>query len=276
MNLDRIAIVLSHPENSQNVGAVCRAMATCGIHDMRVVGSRTDYDDDRVRALAIHADKIWDAAQFFPTITAATCDCAISAGTTRRRGKKRKAFLMLPEEFAAKACDITDGTDDEAGEANDADAANEAGGSNGARAAVVFGGERTGLTDSEMEECTVGVTIPSSPEFASLNLSHAVQVVCYCLFRASLGQRTGWTAIDLERLDCVTQTIADALKAIGFFSVSGAEGMETTRRFWREVLSRSALSEGEAKYIEHIFNKARGLTSHHGINSKACGKSILC
>lgn len=271
MNLDRIAIVLSHPENSQNVGAVCRAMATCGIHDMRIVGSRGDYDDARVRALAIHADKIWDAAQFFPTITAATADCAISAATTRRRGKKRKTFLMLPEEFAAMAGNVTGnvggagnaGGTDGTGDSNNADVENGKGGGNGARVAVVFGGERTGLTDSEMEECTIGVTIPSSPEFASLNLSHAVQVVCYCLFRASARQRTGWTAIDLERLDGVTQTIADALKSIGFFSVSGAEGMEATRRFWREVLSRSALSEGEAKYIEHIFNKARGMAGRH-------------
>lgn len=262
MNLDKVKIVLSRPENSQNVGAVCRAMATSGIHCLRIVGNRQDYDDIKVRALAIHAYDIWDNAEFFSTITAASADCALSAGTTRRRGKKRGAFLMLPEEFAIKTSEVTGALNSSNDALNKDDA-------NASCAAVVFGNERTGLTDDEMNECTLGVTIPSAPDFASLNLSHAVQVVCYCLFREAqkesrCGGMCGWSAIPLKRLDEVTKTIADALKAAGFFSVSGEEGMESTIRFWRGVLSRSALSEGEAKYMEHIFNKAKGMISKKG------------
>lgn len=238
MNLENIAIILSRPENSQNVGAVCRAMATGGIKSLRIVGKKEDFDDGKVRALALHSQYIWENAKFFDTITSASSDCTISIATTRRRGKKRKAFLMLPEEAAKKAADITD---------------------SGGKVSIVFGNERTGLTDSEMNECTAALTIPSSPEFASLNLSHAVQIVCYCLFRENQGCRTGYSAIDLARLDGVTMRIAESLKAIGFFSVSGEAGMEETRKFWRGVLSRSALSEGEAKYIEHIFDKAKGM-----------------
>jgi tRNA/rRNA methyltransferase len=242
MNLDNIVIVLDRPEESRNIGAVCRGMANNNIHTLRIVGSREQFDDTRVRILAIHADYIWDKAEFFSSITEATADCAIAAGTTRRRGKKRKGKLLLPEEFA----DLADKTSD-------------------AKVAVVFGNERTGLTDEEMLECTLGVTIPSSEEFASLNLSHAVQIISYHLYRQSLKNKyadeanpfSGYTPIALERLDKTVASVTDSLEQIGFFSRTGKPEMA---QFWRSILSRAALSESEAKYIEMVFDKAAGLS----------------
>ena len=134
------------------------------------------------------------------------------AGTTRRRGKKR-GILLLPEEFAIQADSITQSS---------------------GKVAIVFGNERTGLTDEQLDECTLGVTIPSSDEFGSLNLSHAVQI------------------------DTTVQTIANSLQKIGFFSLAGRTDME---EFWRNLLSRSSMTESEAQYIEKIFTKAAGLAS---------------
>lgn len=235
MNLDNIVIVLARPEESRNIGAVCRAMANNSIHTLRIVGRKEDFDDTRVRILAIHAAYIWDNAVFYDSITEATADCTVSAATTRRRGKKRKGKLFLPEEFAQNAEMITD---------------------SGSKAAVVFGNERTGLTDNEMLECTAGVTIPSSDEFASLNLSHAVQIISYHLFRSTQKNITGYTPIDLTRLGTTVQTIADSLQTIGFFKKAGRPDME---QFWKTILSRASLSEGEAKYIEKTFTKAAGI-----------------
>ncbi len=237
MNLDNIAIILCRPEESRNIGSVCRAMANCGIHDLRIVGKREDFDDERVRILAIHADKIWENARFYGSITEASADCTCAAATTRRRGKSRKGKLLLPEEFVSSLS----GTAATAG-----------------KTAVVFGNERTGLTDSEVDECTIGITIPTSDEFPSLNLSHAVQIICYELFRTQNESYTGYTPINLERLDSCVEKICDNLKNIGFFKITGRPEME---RFWRGILSRAALSEGEAQYIEKTFNKAAGLAS---------------
>ena len=234
MNLKNIVIVLTHPEESRNIGAVCRAMANNDISDLRIVGTRADYDDERVRILAIHAAPIWEQAQFFDSITVATADCVFSAGTTRRRGKKRKGKLLLPEEFAKQADAVTAG----------------------GKVAAVFGNERTGLTDEELLECTMGVTIPSSESFASLNLSHAVQIIAYHLFREQAKISPGSVPVTLERLDNTVLRIADSLQKIGFFSVTGRPDME---HFWRNILSRAALSEGEAAYLEKVFDKAAGL-----------------
>lgn len=235
MKLDNVVVVLCRPEESRNVGAVCRAMANNGIHTLRIVGKKEDFDEERVRILAIHAAYIWENATFFDSITDASSDCVCAAGTTRRKGKKRFK-LQLPEEFAQMADQSTN---------------------QGGKIAVVFGNERTGLTDDEVDQCTVGVTIPSSPDFASLNLSHAVQIMCYHLFRCNRDDISGCTPITLERLDKTVKSLADSLQEIGFFSVTGRDDME---QFWRTILSRSALSEKEAQYVEHVFNKAAGFS----------------
>lgn len=232
MNLKNVVIVLSRPEESRNVGSVCRAMANSSIGALRIVGKRKDFDDQKVRTLAIHAANIWENAQFFDSITQAASDCAVCAGTTRRRGKKR-GRLLLPEEFAESAAPILQN----------------------AKAAVVFGNERTGLTEDELKECTLGITIPSSDNFPSLNLSHAVQIVAYSLFRAT-NTSSKSEIIPLERLDKTVEKISQNLETAGFFKLAGKDDME---RFWRGILSRAALTEGEAAYIERTFDKISGL-----------------
>ncbi|MBQ9624112.1 MAG: RNA methyltransferase [Treponema sp.] len=241
MNLSNVVVILSRPEESRNVGAVCRAMANNSLKTLRIVGKKSDFDEERVRILAIHAASIWENAQFFDSITEAAKDCTIIAGTTRRRGKKR-GKLLLPEEFADTADQI----------------------SSDGKIAIVFGNERTGLEEEELDECTMGVTIPSSEEFGSLNLSHAVQIISYQIFRKSLEGKNkasrGYTPVSLERLGKTVTEIADNLQKIGFFKVTGRPDME---KFWTDILSRAALSESEAQYIEKIFDKAAGLASKH-------------
>ena len=257
MNLNNIVIVLDHPDESRNIGAACRAMANNDISDLRIVGNKADYDIEHIHVLAIHAGGIFDNAHFYNSITEATADCAICAGTTRRRGKKR-GKLLLPEEFADMADDITEGSTTEAG----------------GKVAVIFGNERTGLTDEQLDECNLGVTIPSSDNFGSLNLSHAVQIMSYHLFRKSLvekkGEYRGYTPLTLERVDRTVKTITDNMQKIGFFKMPGREDMEN---FWRSLLSRASLSEGEAQYLEKTFDKMAGLAKKNSEKQYAYNKN---
>lgn len=264
MNLSNIVIVLSHPDKSRNIGATCRAMANNDISELRIVGNKADYDLEHIHVLAIHAGAIFDKAKFYDSISEATSDCAICAGTTRRRGKKR-GKLLLPEEFAKMADDIT-GVPQVSIRPDGQSTTGQAGG----KVAVIFGNERTGLTDPELDECNLGVTIPSSDDFGSLNLSHAVQIMCYHLFRRALeqkkGQYRGYTPLTLERIDKTVATITDNMQKIGFFKMPGREDMEN---FWRSLLSRASLSEGEAQYLEKTFSKMAGLASKNSGSTKA-------
>jgi len=252
MNLNNIVIVLDHPDESRNIGAACRAMANNDISELRIVGNKSDYDINHIHVLAIHAASIFDNAHFFSDINQATADCSLSAGTTRRRGKKR-GKLYLPEEFASEASKITGNPAAENGNNNIA---------TGGKVAVIFGNERTGLTDEQLDQCTTGVTIPSSENFGSLNLSHAVQILCYHLFRQTLREQNSciqsYTPVSLERIDTTVKTVTDNLQKIGFFKMPGRED---TENFWRSIFARASLSEGEAQYIEKTFIKMAGLAS---------------
>ena len=278
MNLSKISIVLDHPDEPRNIGAACRAMANSDIKDLRIVGKKEDYDVEKVHILAIHAAYIFDNARFYNNINEATADCALSAGTTRRRGKNR-GRLILPEEFAEEADRITGSSEnieqsEQRGQTStvagrektaaigDASQEGQNSKAEGGRVAIVFGNERTGLTDDQLDMCPLGVTIPTSAELGSLNLSHAVQILCYHMFRQNLKNThkdyRGYTPVTLERIDGAVKCVTDNLQKIGFFKMPGREDME---EYWRSLLARANLSEGEVQYLEKIFTKMSGLAS---------------
>ena len=228
-----VAIILCRPEISRNIGAVCRAMANNDCTDLRIVGNKADYDEQEVLRLAIHAGSIWQHARFFAPSTdglkEALADCSIAAGTTRRVGEKRKSWGMTPEEFASFSATGGEGL-----------------------TGIVFGNERTGLTDEELNVCSAAVNIPSSAVFPSLNLSHAVQIVCYTLFRAHSPRKYGYQRIPYTEITAMSEHINQYLCTIGLFKHGGKED---NIRFFQEMIARAGLSAGEARYFENLFKK---------------------
>ena len=229
-----IAVILCRPEISRNIGAVCRAMANNGCSDLRIVGNRDAYDKQEILRLAIHAGEIWQNARFFePSVTGlrnAAGDCCIVAGTTRRLGEKRKSWGMTPEELAAFSLNAAAG----------------------GRTGIVFGNERTGLTDEELNVCSVAVNIPSSADFPSLNLSHAVQIVCYALFRSYSPRKYGYERIPYTEITALSEHINSYLCKIGLFKHAGKED---NIRFFQGIIARAGLSAGEALHLENLFQK---------------------
>lgn len=230
-----VAVILCRPEISRNIGAVCRSMANNNCSDLRIVGNKNDYDEEEILRLAIHAGEIWQKAHFFePSIEglkASVADCSVVAGTTRRVGEKRKSWGMTPEDFASFSF-------------------NTAGGCTG----IVFGNERTGLTDAELNVCSVAINIPSAPDFPSLNLSHAVQIVCYTLFRAYTPRKYGYERISYTRVTATAEHINRCLCTMGLFK---HVGKEDNIRFFQEIIARAGLSVREARYLETLFQKLR-------------------
>lgn len=208
-------------------------MKNMGCTDLRIVGDKNSFSDQEVRRLAVHASDIWENARFFhPSkegLTEALSDCSIAAGTTRRMGQKRKSWGMTPDQFAVFASQSGD-----------------------SKKAVVFGTERTGLTDEELSCCTVAVNIPTSDTFPSLNLSHAVQIMTYTLFKEYDSKNRGYEPIEISRLAKITKRIGENLTRIGLYKTSGKVDND---EFLQDIFSRAALSEGEAKRLESLFQK---------------------
>jgi len=226
-------IVLCRPEESRNIGSVCRAMKNMACYELRIVGNRDDYSDEKVRTLAVHAADVWERATFFEPdcagLRAAIADCTVAAGTTRRMGQKRKSWGMTPEQFARGMKEAGAG-----------------------KVAVVFGNERTGLTDEELDCCSLAINIPSNDDFPSLNLSHAVQVMTYALFREFDAHKRGYEAVTHDRLTEIVESIDLSIDRLGLFHMAGRAD---NRRFLESVFARAALSESEAQRMEKLFRK---------------------
>lgn len=248
MLLPDIIIILCRASEPGNVGAVCRAMKNMGLSRLRMVAPEP-LDEAMLRARAVHAGDVWDGALFFDSLAAAAADCSLLVGTTRRRGRKRKNVTMEPRALA----EWLHSRRQSAGQI-----------------ALVFGNERTGLQDSELDLCNIASHIPVSDLFPSLNLSHAVQIYAYELFLAFGGvspearggaAATGavkgeWTPLNREQVDALTASITGTLADLGFYRHPGRE--EQTR-FLRDIISRAGLNEREGKYLGDIFAKAARL-----------------
>jgi tRNA/rRNA methyltransferase/tRNA (cytidine32/uridine32-2'-O)-methyltransferase len=254
MNLDDVVIVLSRPSEPGNIGAVCRAMKNMGLSRLRlaaplVPGPAANTDRpvssavEVIRARAVHAVDIWENAGHFTTLEEAVAGCALVIGVTRRRGARRKSWSLTPAETAVHLKDHP------------------------GPAALVFGNERTGLEDREIQICNLTSHIPASDAFPSLNLSHAVQIYAYELFRTlapDLAEAGGtadkapgcWIPLDQERLDALSRSVSDSLALLGFYKQPGREDQE---RFFRDIFSRAGLTQREGQYIADIFAKAARL-----------------
>jgi tRNA/rRNA methyltransferase/tRNA (cytidine32/uridine32-2'-O)-methyltransferase len=129
------------------------------------------------------------------------------------------------------------------------------------QAAIVFGNERTGLEESELDLCNFASHIPVSDSQPSLNLSHAVQVYAYELFlalEAQLPVKGEWTAMNQEEISVLVNSITDTLAGIGFYKI---RDRKEQAGFFRDVISRAGLTEREGMYLRDIFLKTARLGS---------------
>lgn len=162
--LENIAVVLFRPKYPENIGSVARACLNMGCHQIILVDP-WNWNFDKALPLATHhAQHLLEGIKICPTLTEALAPFAFSYGTTARTGGWRKA-IQTPEEAAPRIIEQRN---------------------SGGNIAIVFGPEDKGLTNDETEICNQLLTIPTTDNLTSLNLSQAVMVVLYECFKKSL------------------------------------------------------------------------------------------
>jgi len=158
-NIRIVMVATSHPGN---IGAAARAMKNMGLHDLALVTPKL-FPHEEADARAAGADDILKAARVFDSLDDAIRDRHRVIGASARLRTIRWPQLN-PRECAASIAE----------------------GGSALKSAIVFGREHAGLTNEELERCHYLLNIPCNPDFSSLNVAAAVQVVSYELFQASL------------------------------------------------------------------------------------------
>jgi len=161
MSLENIHIVLVNTTHPGNIGGVARAMKNMGLARLRLVCPQR-FPDAEANARASGADDVLDQAQVFDSLDAALADMRLVIGTTARRRS-----VPWPS-VDARHC----------GELLVRAAVEEP-------VALLFGRERDGLTNEQIERCRYLATVPTCGDYTSLNLAAAVQVFAYEIFMAS-------------------------------------------------------------------------------------------
>jgi tRNA/rRNA methyltransferase len=222
----RVTVVLVRARNPNNIGAVARAMHGFGFTDLRLVN---DYSISLEKARsAIDASDILATAREFATVADAVADCNLIVGTTAVGKRKQDHPLYTLAQAGGLICSTLET----------------------ARVAVLFGSEKTGLSNDALSHCNWLMTIPMHPSpglrHASMNLGQAAAVCLYELIRkadtsAESEMQPAAQAEDLER---VTELLARMLASIGYARRRPASADPTAVR---RMVRRLNLNQSDAR-----------------------------
>ncbi|HEY5898598.1 MAG TPA: RNA methyltransferase [Burkholderiales bacterium] len=221
-----IRIVLCRPSHPGNIGAAARAMKAMGLSDLRLVAPER-YPAPEAQWMATNAGDVLEAATIHETLHDAIKDC-VAAFAMTARSREWSPQVLDVRTAAARAVEMND------------------------QVAFVFGNEQAGLTNDEMFACQFLVHIPANPQFSSLNLAQAVQVVAYEL-RMCVDVAMPFTRVEkratVEDLEGLYMHLEEAAIASGFMTPNSR-----LRERWRRLFSRvPALEREEVNIIRGLL-----------------------
>jgi tRNA/rRNA methyltransferase len=150
-------IILVEPQLAENIGTAARAMLNCGLTEMRLVSPKPDWPSERARITSSGAESVLEAAGVFRSVAEATADLQRVYASTGRTRDLVKRVMTPPAAIAEMRAAVG------AGE----------------RVGVLFGPERSGLTNDDVAVVDAVLQVPLNPNFHSLNLAQAVLIVGY-------------------------------------------------------------------------------------------------
>lgn len=224
-------VVLVEPKNSGNIGAVARAMMNFSVEHLLLVNPCEL--DQTAYTRAMHATKILDNAQIFSSFHNAVQNLDYLVATSSIASKTEKRHLRNPvflEEFAEKIGDV-----------------------NG-KVGLVFGREDYGLFNEEIATCDIMVKIPTSEEYPSLNLSHAVIIVLYALYKNQDNHPKQHRRIGSVEKEKLYEFFSELLDDINYPD----HKKEHTEIMVRRILGRAMLSQWEYHTLMGVLSKQKG------------------
>jgi len=240
-----VRFVLCDTSHPGNVGAVARAMKTMGLADLALVAPK-EFPHPDATARAAGAEDLLARARVHATLDEALADRTLVVATSSRR-RTIPCPELVPRQLAERlACER-----------------------GATRCAILFGAERTGLTNDQLDRASQLCVIPANPDYASLNLGAAAQILAYELRLAALAQDAG--ALDGDAApDDAAAPPADAAEVEAYYrrleaSLAGSGFLDTDNprhlmRRLRRLYNRAGLDQNEVRILHGIISalEARG------------------
>jgi len=238
--LKNIRIVLVNTSHPGNIGAAARAMKNMGLSRLYLVEPK-DFPSLEAISRSVGALDLLDNAVVVQDLSQAISDCVWVAGTSARLRTIEWPILEPGECVQASLENIEQGD-----------------------IAIVFGRENSGLTNDEMAKCNALLHIPTDPDYSSLNLAAAVQVVCYEYRQALLhdkitkkkGNKHRFDALaNAEQMDGMYDHLHDALSSLGFFGVTNSD---VVMRRLKGLFNRANVTQRELSIVRGICSAIQG------------------
>src|SRR5688572_30197504 len=232
-----VRIVLVETNHPGNIGAAARAMKNMGLTALHLVHPQF-FPHAEASARAAGAEDLLEAAHVHERFEDAIADCGLVVGTSARQ-RHLSWDLVEPRACAERIVQV----------------------SRTGHAAILFGAERTGLTNDELARCNLLMTIPTSTQYSSLNLAMAVQVIAYELWLLTRPDAPPpppppdvpfATAEEMTRL---YEHIERVLEEIDFRDRTGGGHLMTRIR---RLFNRAQLDQNEMNILRGILTAVQG------------------
>lgn len=237
--LSNFRVVLVGTLYGGNVGSVCRAMANCGMKELRLACPSPDITWKFAETMAVHATDILENRKTYPDLASAVEDCVAVVGTSRRGGLYRSR-CQDSRDVAPDLLKLAEG----------------------GPVALVFGREDKGLTNEEIMLCTHIVNIASHPDYPSFNLAQSVVLMCHEIYRSSIrfipSKEKSPLAPSAMRQRLMAQW-REYLLRVGFMDEEKADHMMEA---FERVFSRGALTESDMKILMGVVRQSHWALDH--------------
>ena len=242
-SLARVRVVLINTTHPGNIGAAARAMKVMGLSSLHLVSPKI-FPNAEATAMASGADNLLQTAVVHESLDSALAGCSLVLGTSARLRSLPMPLLdaRRASEQALQEAHIHD-------------------------VAILFGRERYGLTNEEMQRCQYLVNIPSNPEYSSLNLAQAVQIIGYELRVAAMGGAgislppLDWEPVDDSQMEGLFGHLEQTLLDIRFLNPRQPKKLMMRLR---RLFNRARLDQNEINILRGILKASQEASEKSG------------
>ena len=218
-----ISIILIEPKLSANVGAIARVMKNFNFNNLVLINPKCDYLSQTARNRAKHANDILEKAKIKKKSYLNQFDYLIATTAILGSDYNIPRSPLTPKQLSEKLAKI--------------DSKKKIG--------ILIGREGPGLTNEEIQKSDFVVSIPTSPKYPTLNISHAVAIILYEIFKSSTEKKINdhFIVASKKEKDIILKKINRILNRLNF---STKEKKQTQKIVWKRIIGKSFLTKREA------------------------------